>query len=129
MVFYIFILVALVLGLSRSYTIDPGKHIRAKIWNAITIIFLLLFHVDSIRYLIRIVVSPNEWLENIPEMGYLSGGLDVAYIIIFILLGIAIIWIANNLMKRQEIGRVYFLKILPYWAFLIGFSFYSGAKS
>lgn len=113
--------------LYHDYIIDKGQHIKAKIINGIVIGLITIMYADSFRYIGWMIREPNKVKEIwYTQVGVIpkSGHLIINFLSVII--GVALIFFASKMTRRNEFGRIWTLRLLPLIAAIEIFSFYRG---
>lgn len=113
--------------LYHDYVSDKGQHIKAKIINGFVIGLIAFMYADSFRYLGWMIRKPSDvkeiWQTSV---GFIPGQLHLIINILSVLIGMALIYFASKMTRRDEVGRTWTLRILPIIAVSEIISFYRG---
>lgn len=125
--FFLLIIVAIVVaGLIKNYSIDKGKHLKAKWVHGLLITLLMYSFVGSISQGIKIVFSFSSFLETTPAVGIIPKNAHILLIIIHTVLSILVFVYAGKMIGRKNEDRLRMIKILPFVGFLSSLFFYRG---
>lgn len=125
--FTIFALVFLVIGLVQDYKRDKGKHIKAKVFHAICLTFLIASYAGSFKILGMLIRDFDGARERFStNVGPISGQLHWLIYLVHSGLVMTIIILAYQMIRRLDRPRRLLVKLLPLAGLLEVFSFYRG---
>jgi hypothetical protein len=125
--FTIFALIFLAILLVQDYQRDKGKNIKAKVFHAICLTYMIAGYAVSyktIGMLIRDFDGARERFSA--NVGPVSGQVQWFIYLVSSAVGIAIIILSYQMVRRLDKSRRLLLKLLPLAGILEAFNFYRG---
>jgi hypothetical protein len=125
--FTIFALIFLVIGLIQDYQRDKGKNMKAKVFHAICLTFLIASYAGSFKILGMLVRNFDEARERFStNVGPIPGQIHWVIYLLHSVVVMTIIVLAYQMIRRNDKSRKLLVKLLPLAGLLEVFSFYRG---
>lgn len=123
-------LVLVAISLAANYSLDQGKHIKAKTIHAICVALLAFNYATSPLYLGRFLGNTNKHIKALSvPVGIIPANLHAVFFVVYLCLCMVMVLLIFRLVKRNEKARQHLLYFMPVMVLAETVSFYIGWAS